>query len=30
VLLVDEAEELPATDADRLVDKARSLGLSVP
>ena len=30
VLLVDEAEELAAGDADRLVGKARSLGLSVP
>jgi uncharacterized protein YbaR (Trm112 family) len=30
VLLVDEAEELTAAEVERLVAKARSLGLSVP
>ena len=30
VLLVDEAEELPAGEVDRLVQRARALGLSVP
>lgn len=30
VLLIDEAEELPATEVERLVGRARTLGLSVP
>ncbi len=30
VLLIDEAEELAASDVERLVGRARALGLSVP
>ncbi len=30
VFLVDEAEELPSNEVDRLVDRARALGLRVP
>jgi uncharacterized protein YbaR (Trm112 family) len=30
VMLVDEAQEVPAGDVERLVARARTLGLSVP